>query len=102
MTWEEKLAALQALDSGAHVRMRKPGDWYVSWRPNVREDHFLVGEYGNGNSPQAAVESHWDKITNLPADKWLVFDNYTGRRSVRWNGFMWQDVEAFVPKGAEA
>lgn len=102
MTWEEKLSALQALDSDASVRMRGPGNWYVSWRPSVKQDCFLVGEYGNGNSPQAAVEDHWNKLTNLPADQYLVLDNYRGRRSVRWNGFMWQDVEPFVPREATA
>jgi hypothetical protein len=93
MTWEQKLQALQAL-SDVSLRMRKPGDWYVDSRMEIKDGPVLVGAYGNGKTPQAAVEDHWQQYALLPLDKGpIVVDAMRdSRRHVRWNGFMWQDV----------
>jgi hypothetical protein len=74
--------------------MRKPGDWYVDARMEIKDGSVLVGAFGNGRTPQEAVDDHWAQYAFLPADKGPIVLNAMGesRRHVRWNGFMWQDV----------
>lgn len=97
MTWEEKLAACQAL-AECHLRMRKPGDWYVSHRADVATGCMLEGRFGNGNDPREAVENHWCELTMLKGDERVVVGAMDQRREVRWNGFMWQDWKE-APRG---
>ncbi len=94
MTWEQKLAAFQALGDTS-LRMRVPGDWYVSADSvNVKakpDDCFVTGLYGNGATPEAAVEDHWRQLASeLEPSAHLSIRS--GERRVRWNGFMWADV----------
>jgi hypothetical protein len=99
MTWEQKLAALQALTEHT-LQMRSPGDWYVGASIEIGGDGLLKGEYGNGDTPESAVCDHWDRLTNIQAHEYLVVSNpidFAGnnRRSYhRWNGFMWTDAQA--------
>ena len=89
MTWEEKLAACQAL-AECHLRMRKPGDWYVSHMVDVATGCVLEGRYGNGRTPIEAVEAHWRELTDLKGDERVVSNALReDRREVRWNGYMW-------------
>ena len=93
LTWEEKLHACQALSECA-IRMRKPGDWYVDTYVEVRDGPILHGIYGNGGGPIAAIENHWDCMTNLQPGQYLVAHaGRDNRRAVRWNGFMWAAVD---------
>lgn len=94
MHWEYKLQALNAI-ADCHLIMRKPGDWYVSAEMSIKKDGgcTLVGEFGNGNSPQSAVDQHWDKYSELDSDHFVVAKKYGKRVAVRWNGFMWDHVE---------
>jgi hypothetical protein len=94
MKWEEKLQAIQSFDSEVQLRMRKPGDWYVSSRIEIGGDGTLQGAYGNGTSPEEAVLETWDKfVTNLESGYFLVLGAHTDRRrEVRWNGFMWEEL----------
>lgn len=99
MDWEQKLQALNAL-SECKLVMRKPGDWYVDQGTSIKEHGGCVlrGSYGNGRTPQEAVEQHWQELTELAANQYLVskdiFDGQTyNRKTVRWNGFMWDHVE---------
>jgi hypothetical protein len=92
MTWEQKLAALQVLCETS-LKMRKPGDWYVSASGReIGGDGMLIGEYGNGKTPEEAVEDDWRKIAEfLPSDRYVVTGAMRGsRKQVRWNGFMWE------------
>jgi hypothetical protein len=93
MNWEQKLHALNSL-AECKLIMRKPGDWYVSQRTEVKResDSVLTGKFGNGPTPQAAVDNHWQELTgNL--DEFIVLEAYAGcRRHVQWNGFMWIDL----------
>jgi hypothetical protein len=74
--------------------MRKPGDWYVEQRVEVRKGSVLEGRYGNGPDPEAAVLEHWQELTELGADEYLVARAYgDDRKAVRWNGFMWDHVQ---------
>lgn len=88
MTWEEKLAALNSL-SQCSLRMRKPGDWYVSWHAETGGT-MVSCDFGNGRTPEEAVNAHWDLyVTNLPSDRHIRAKN----RCYRWVGFMWEEVE---------
>lgn len=93
MTWEEKLQACQALGE-VSLKMRKPGDWYVSQNIEVKSGGVLHSVYGNGSTPKKAVENHWEKLTVLKSSQYIVLnfcdDN---RRAVKWNGFMWEEIE---------
>lgn len=93
LNWEQKLSALQALTDTA-LRMRGPGDWYISAeRRSVGGDGFLTGTYGNGKTPQEAVEDDFRKLAEmLPSDKYIVVRKSGGDKQFRWNGFMWQEV----------
>lgn len=75
------------------IRMREPGNWYVSQAVEVREGGFLAGRYGNGLTPEAAVLDHWDKLTMLAPMEYLVISAMgPNRQAVKWNGFMWKTV----------
>jgi hypothetical protein len=98
MTWEEKFEALQALSKDISLKMRFPGNWYVSQTSVERKrGGFLGGGVGNGKTPQEAVEDDWKNKTELESGEYLVIDAYKPtRRAVEWNGFMWQDVKEDV------
>lgn len=90
MDWQQKAAACAAL-ADFSVRIRDVGNWYVSHRVDVKDGCCLVGRYGNGATPQEAIEDHWKRITNLDANQYLVANTTTNRRAVIWNGFMWAE-----------
>ena len=101
MNWEEKCYALKALgDIG--LRMRKPGDWYVDHRGvdciEVGRNGMLVGRFGNGPTPQAALENHWDRLNDESVARIVINAYGKLRREVRWNGYMWDDL---TPMGGE-
>ena len=92
MTWEEKLAAIQALCE-THIGMRAPGDWYVYAKHiEIGGNGMLESCTGNGNSPSAAVDAHWKKLTELSSGRYLVLNAMTERKHFRWNGFMWSQL----------
>ncbi len=95
LSWEEKLAAFQALSEHS-LRMRAPGNWYVSadiMLKEARDSGVVVGTYGNGVTPANAVHDHWNKyVAEIPDDGYVWVPR--GERRVRWNGFMWADVPA--------
>jgi hypothetical protein len=95
MEWQQKLQALQAL-AEVSLHMRKPYDWYVNTSMEIGADDsaFLIGEYGNGRTPEEAVNNHWLIFSTLESPKYVVIGASDGgkRRHVRWNGFMWEDV----------
>lgn len=94
--WEQKFAALKALDSDASLKMRKPGDWYVSMtgvEVGSSASGLLTSPSAGGETPQEAVEARWDLFANLATNQYLVIDAMKDtRRHVRWNGFMWEDL----------
>lgn len=92
MTWEQKFEAMQSL-AEASLCMRKPGDWYVKQNIEVGGNGMLIGEYGNGITPELAVEDHWNRLTAVKAPMYLTIRAYgTDRRQYRWNGYRWADV----------
>ena len=93
MAWEEKLAAFKALGD-VHLEMRAPGDWYVADNIEIADNGLLIGEFGNGETPQKAVEDHWQKlVVDLAPTMHLYARVRCTYRRVRWNGFMWADVK---------
>ncbi len=102
MDWEQKFMALGALLGGAtrmSVVMREPGNWYVSAPMECARGGMLCGEYGNGKTPQEAVENHWEIYSKEPVVRVDTITD-TGRveRRVKWAGYMWIDVKE--PKSA--
>lgn len=91
MDYQQKAAALEALGN-ISIRFRSPGDWYVQQHVEIKDGSVLVGAYGNGETPIAAIEDHWNELTDLKNGQYLVVDALRKRRAVRWNGFMWADV----------
>ena len=84
MTWEQKLAALKAL-APTHLAMRKPGNWYVDTTVRISGADLSFGSYGNGKTPEEAVNAHWNIYTNIPSDRFVIVRG----KKFRWNGFMW-------------
>jgi len=91
MTWEQKLMALKAL-CPTSLKMRKPGDWYVDASGReIKINGGLLGAYGNGDTPQAAVEDDFRQVAE--SEKVVVLDAYGERRcELKWNGYMWEAV----------
>lgn len=93
MTWEEKFAAIRAIRRDAHLRMREPGNWYVSTGIEIGGDEMLRAVGESGATPEEAVEKTWQLIERLPLNRCIVVGAYTDqRRELRWNGYMWADV----------
>lgn len=92
LTWEQKLSALQNLCE-VHLCMRKPGDWYVSADMSIKDNSVLIGTYGNGTTPQEAVEDHWFIYTTEANPlKPIVAGRGGERKYWVWSGFMWKEI----------
>jgi hypothetical protein len=100
LTWQEKFAAIKAL-APASLELRRPDDWYVLQSGvEVARGGMLEGCFGNGMTPEYAVEQHFKKLTKLSIGEAVVTNAMTSeRREVRWNGFMWEDAPARVGRG---
>jgi hypothetical protein len=100
MNWEQKFEALNAIAECA-IKMRKPGDWYIHQNADVKDGSVLIGVYGNGKTPQEAVEDHW-RVLVEPATSFKPIvvirhlDDRTDRKHYTWNGYRW--VEHALPK----
>lgn len=87
MTWEEKFLAIQAIDDRASLKMRSPGNWYVSDHLERVEGPYLSGGLEQGKTPEDAVEQRW---------AWLTSPEYpvirvNAQLRVRWAVFMWKN-----------
>lgn len=93
MDWQQKAAALNAL-AEIEIKIRKPGDWYCSNHVEVKNGSCLESCFGNGASPEEAVNDHWTQaVDDLTPKKYLVVNaGLACRRAVKWNGFMWEDI----------
>lgn len=105
MNWEQKFEALNAL-AECSLKMREPGNWYVSQSTELKEGSMLVGTYGNGVTPEEAVNDHWNKLV-VPSSfsKPIVTFKYgedqpTERFHHYWNGFRWVDCTPRERKSA--
>lgn len=100
----EALASLAPLEIRYREEENRIGHsapWYVNHDVEVKNGSMLTGTYGNGSSPAEAIEDHWHVLTDLKAGEYLVINAYGDRRrAVRWNGYMWADVDE-QPKTTE-
>lgn len=93
MTSEEKFLALKALDPGAFICVRQQGDWYCHVNAEISSKSLLTSPRSSGRTPLEAVDDMWSRYMNLKPDEHIVINAYTDkRRAVKWNGFMWSDV----------
>jgi hypothetical protein len=90
-TWEQKLEAMAGLGE-ASLKMAKPGTWYVDQpgvdiKASTRDGKALDL---TGETPEKAVVARWAALTGG-----ALVEHKRGRllRRVRWNGFMWADVQ---------
>jgi len=93
MTYEQKFAALAAISPHPALHMRKPGDWYVLM-PGVERKEGVCLSNGcvSQPTPELAVEEKWNWATD--PNYYLVINAMReNRRAVKWNGFMWEDVD---------
>jgi hypothetical protein len=97
MNYEEKFQAINALCE-ASLLMRKPGDWYVSQSTEIKNGSVLEGRYGNGITPETAIEDHWEALTNLDDHEYVVFRKGEERQAVKWNGFMWENLSEQIQR----
>lgn len=91
MTWEQKLQAMTSLVGFFNIslRMRHPGNWYVAVTGrHVKSGCVEYGRYGNGKTPQEAVENDWLLYTNLKGTEVIGVND----KCFKWNGFMWEQV----------
>lgn len=95
----QKSAVLQALgelvfESTADRRMR------LIIRPmiEIKDGGILRSTWWAGNMPSECLDKAFRELTQLPADRYVVLDaDGPNRRGLRWNGFMWADVERRDP-----
>lgn len=92
MNWEEMFAALKATGASVELCMRKPGDWYVSSTMDIPDGAILRGEYGNGRTPQEAVERHWAIYSKAPEVCISIPSRQYERKRLVWMGYMWRDI----------
>lgn len=94
LSWQQKAAALNAL-AEIQIKTRPDGSWYVRQGVEVKRRGVLIGAYGNGDTPQEAINDHWQQLVgDLTTEQYLVVGAYGEKRlAVRWNGFMWARVE---------
>ena len=100
MTYEQQFSAIKALSNscpGPALHMREPGNWYL-YVPCVEigGNGLLKGVGKSGITPEYAVEHTWDELTSVVAPFFIVINAMQDdqRRQVRWNGFMWADVQS--------
>ncbi len=99
MTFDQKVEALAAVIPGipglsvSYSNMTK--QWYVSGAGlEYGGNGFLGGFGGHCDTPQEAIEEFWECATNPPDGLHIAIGGWSDkRRDVRWNGFMWKDIE---------
>ena len=88
LTWEQKYEILEAL-CPLTLKMRHPGNWYVSSSGRgVQEGSIIRYTYGEGETPQAAVEKDYVLyVSQRP----VVYVSRSAEKPnyYRWNGYMW-------------
>jgi len=92
LTWEQKFRALNAL-SEAVVKLDVNNKWFVSHSYVERKEGgcLATGGGAHADTVDKAVESYWAWLT-CPSYQIIVRAYTQQRRTVRWNGFMWEDT----------
>ena len=96
LTWEEKLEIIQSIEGmfsfNTFLAMRKPGNWYVQSRTHIYTENspMIHGNYGNGKTPQEAVENHFKIYVEDIKDNQYV--EYEGKK-YRFEGHIWKEYK---------
>lgn len=102
MDWQQKAEALAGLGEFSIIfreRQNRIGSacaWYAGCaKVEIKDNGIMRGGWGNGNTPQEAIEDYWRYLTELKPHEYVLVRAYDDaqRRAVRWNGFMWADVQ---------
>lgn len=110
MNWKEKMDALSSLDdeialkyrNAEYVKDLKLEPWYVLQRVEIKTKggSILKCVSGNGNTPEEAIVDHWQQLTELNQEEYVVvYAGSNNRQAVKWNGFMWKKVQEVVMRG---
>lgn len=101
MDWQQKAEALAGLCElrikyrEREWRIGSAEPWYIEQSIYVTEAgaSTMGGKFGNGLTPVSAIEDHWKVLVEElgPREYLIVGSSTTGRRAVKWNGFMWAD-----------
>ncbi len=93
MDWQQKADALNSL-ADIHINIREAGDWWVNQSTEIGGDGMLLGSFGNGATPEEAIEDHWRVlVTDLAPGRYIVVSAYRDdRKQWRWNGYMWREI----------
>jgi len=93
MNWQQKADALNSL-AEIDIKIRKEKDWDVGQRTELGGDGVLLGSYGNGTTPEEAIENHWFKLVDdIPPGKYIVTSAMNDKRQHwLWNGYMWREI----------
>ena len=94
MNYEEKLAAIKLLNSSASVKMRSPGDWYLSHSLRIltSSDTYKCPTTSS-RGPQEAIEEAWDQLTDGLEDGEVVHVKIKSE----WVAIEWADGKWVEP-----
>ena len=98
LNWVQKWSAIKALCPNAALTSRDDGSWYViNHRVERREGGCLSGGHQSGEEPIEAIRELWEWMSE--PGYYLVLNALgSDRKAVRWNGFMWVDVDESVAR----
>jgi len=89
MNYQQKLEALNTL-AECSLKMYEPNDWYVEQDVMIGDgDGTGVSVFGNGCSPEEAVNDHWSQLTTGQMSSEYIIAN---EKHWKWNKFMWREV----------
>jgi len=90
MNWEDKAERLQELGI-LNIHMRYKGNWFCSIsNVDIADGTFLIGKFGNGDSPISAIEDYWKVLTQLESGQYIVINALKRGRTVAcWDGMGW-------------
>ena len=94
MTWQQKATAIVGLvgQFDFALKLRDTGTWFVHTNAERKEGGCLSSGCDIEPTPQEAIGHYWDWITDH--NYYMVLNAYgPNRRAVKWNGFMWKDVQ---------
>ena len=102
LTTDQKWDAITAFDPSARVEHRgNLHDWFIADGMHIGDGSgVIVGTYGNGTTPQEAVDEHWRiYVEELGPDRYISAQIREGAEyvqyRVRWNGFRWANINQY-------
>jgi hypothetical protein len=111
LTFEQKVVAIQSLLNvgnsitwhyNTHGFGAEEPDWYChADRLEISDGAILRAVMGHGATAELALDGMWTEMAGLKGDERIVINSYRDdRRSVRWNGFMWEPFTELHLTGA--